>query len=357
MSSTPVATVLIPTHNHGRLLTHSVNSALNQTVPDLEVFVVGDGVDEETRAAALSAAARDPRVRFFDFPKGPRHGEIHRHAALQEARGRIICYQSDDDLWLPGHVEQMLDLLRDADFAHALAMFIAAEQVISVCVGHLAEPATQERMRGRWNFIPLGNGAHTLELYRRLPFGWRTTPAGIWTDLYMWQQILAVDGVRAVSGRRPTVLHFPSPARVGWTLEQRERELIAWEARMQSPDFERELTLETLESALKARFRADVDLENERARSESAAAQIAEQQSRLAELEHGLADAHYALHSVPALNERCDQADRQITEFQQHVAAIESTLTWRLRNRLVRLPLVPGLVRRLASLVSARPDR
>src|SRR6185437_15846190 len=95
------ATVLIPTHDHGRTLLRSVPSALAQTVSELEVFVVGDGVPDETRELMTELAAADNRVRFFDNPKGERHGEAHRHAALQEARGEIVCYLSDDDVWLP----------------------------------------------------------------------------------------------------------------------------------------------------------------------------------------------------------------------------------------------------------------
>jgi glycosyltransferase involved in cell wall biosynthesis len=46
---TLAATVLVPTHDHGLTLLRSVRSALRQTVEELEVFVVGDGVPDETR--------------------------------------------------------------------------------------------------------------------------------------------------------------------------------------------------------------------------------------------------------------------------------------------------------------------
>jgi hypothetical protein len=59
-------------------------------------------------------------VRFFDFPKGERLGEAHRHVALQEPRGRIVTYLSDDDLLLPSHVAEMSRLLVDANFAHPI---------------------------------------------------------------------------------------------------------------------------------------------------------------------------------------------------------------------------------------------
>lgn len=44
-----LATVLVPTHNHGPTLSLSVGSALAQTVQDIEVLVAGDGATAETR--------------------------------------------------------------------------------------------------------------------------------------------------------------------------------------------------------------------------------------------------------------------------------------------------------------------
>ena len=101
------ATILIPTYRHAALLPYAVRSALAQEDASIELFVVGDGVEDDTRAA-LEPFLSDRRVRFFDLPKGERHGELNRHAALAEASGRIVCYLSDDDLLLPGHVATML---------------------------------------------------------------------------------------------------------------------------------------------------------------------------------------------------------------------------------------------------------
>jgi hypothetical protein len=78
------------------------------------------------------------------------------------------------------------------------------------------------------NRIPLSNGGHTLEFYKKLPHGWRTTPQGIWTDWYMWQQILSADGVRAMSIQEPTVLHFSSADRNGFSSKERGCELKEW---------------------------------------------------------------------------------------------------------------------------------
>src|SRR6266849_3725591 len=106
-----VATILIPTHDHGPTLRASIASALRQTISEIEVFVLGDGVPDETRDIMADILKTDERVRFFDNPKDERLGELHRPVALEIAKGRIVCYLADDDLYFPGHVEHMNWLL------------------------------------------------------------------------------------------------------------------------------------------------------------------------------------------------------------------------------------------------------
>jgi hypothetical protein len=251
------ATVLIPTFDHGPTLARSLRSALRQTVEDLEVFVIGDGVPDISRQILAEVMAEDSRVRFFDHPKGPRNGEAYRHPALAEARGRIVCYLSDDDFWLPDHVETMQELLREADFAHVLPLVIFPGGVLKTLVVDLAHAEDRDLILRSWNRIPLPCSGHTLELYRRLPHGWRTTPPGIPTDHYMFQQILSVPGIRAASGMKPTVIHLSSSKRKGVAIEDRLVELDAWVERLATPEGRAGFTEEVLEEV--ARDRANLD--------------------------------------------------------------------------------------------------
>ena len=247
-----VATVIIPTHDHGPTLVPAVESVLGQRVQDLEVFVVGDGVPENARQICRQLADLDQRVRFFDNPKGPRNGEVHRHEALKEAGGRIVCYLSDDDLWLPDHVAFLLELLEEYDFAHSLPIRVSPGGDIDVYRMDLSHPwyrrfALDDRgIRKAW--VPLSCGAHTLDLYRRLPVGWSTTPGRLPTDRYMWHKISQLDGVRMVSGTRPTVVHLASTERRGWTLDQRVAELRAWGARLQDEGGRNDFRMAVLDS-------------------------------------------------------------------------------------------------------------
>jgi GalNAc5-diNAcBac-PP-undecaprenol beta-1,3-glucosyltransferase len=368
------ATVLVPTFDHGPTLKYAVRSALDQTVADIEIFIVGDGVPPLARSYIEELVKEDSRVRLFINDKGPRHGEIHRARALEEASGEIVCYLSDDDLWLPDHLAVMSELLEDADFAHCLPIRVEPGGRIGGWPIDLAEKADRQLLLGGENRIPLSCSGHTLAAYRRLPHGWRTTPDNVPTDLYMFQQFLVTDWVRTVSGSRPTCLHFPSPDRFDWSSERRLAELALWADRMADVEWrQRELTGRVLgveavgwagsdrEARALRRERNDLErqlhdtterLEAQRARLdrnqdevvllrselEDATVRSGIEASRLADAERSRADIYRQL----------GEARRRQGEAQQELEWMTGSLTWRIRGWLLDAPVVGSLVRWVA---------
>jgi len=237
------ATVLIPTHEHVETLRHAVACVQRQSLQDFELFIVGDGVAEAARDVVAALSAADRRIRFFDYPKGPRHGEIHRHDALQHATGRFVAYLGDDDCWMPNHLTVLDELLRDADFGHTLQVGVNGDGELLVLPADLENAGFRRRMLtelfNRFDFTFAG---HTLAAYRRLPHGWRTTPPDFpWTDLYMWRQFLAEPWCRARSAMIPTGINTWTHRRPHLTDRQRADDLAAWCALSVTPAFREQL--------------------------------------------------------------------------------------------------------------------
>jgi hypothetical protein len=214
-----------------------VASVQAQGVEDIEILIVGDGVDDSVRSTVERLQAADTRIRFFDFPKGPRNGEIHRDGVLRQARGRIVCYQADDDLWLPGHLEEMETALENADFVGAMHVNVEREGRIRGYFFDIERPefrelwvAWQAHPYGAWasNGFGLAFAGHRLEAYLRLPEGWTTTPTGLPTDQFMWMKFARQPWCRIRSLQWPVSLHFPAPDRRDWTEQQRVDELARW---------------------------------------------------------------------------------------------------------------------------------
>jgi GalNAc5-diNAcBac-PP-undecaprenol beta-1,3-glucosyltransferase len=233
----PLVTVICPTFDHGPTLRYSLASALSQTIEDLELFVVGDGVPDVTREIMRELCDRDGRVRFFDNPKGESRGELHRHEAVSHANSDLILYLSDDDLWLPHHAETLVAALEEADWAHTIPAWVLPDGQMGVNVVDLADTFYRDQVfvETRPPIPGPSFAGHTCALYEQLPLGWNPAPPGLGSDVHMWRQILGIDWVRPRSVPAFTALGLPSPARKGWTAEERAEELAVWAARLREP--------------------------------------------------------------------------------------------------------------------------
>jgi teichuronic acid biosynthesis glycosyltransferase TuaG len=94
--------VVIPTYNRSALLLAAVRSALDQSLPPLEVLVCDDGSTDGSREAV--AALGDARVRCFDCGRNGRPA-APRNRGLREARGEWVAFLDDDDVWHAGKLE------------------------------------------------------------------------------------------------------------------------------------------------------------------------------------------------------------------------------------------------------------
>ncbi len=236
-SSSLTATVILPTTgDRAPVLRHSISAIQRQSVQDLELFIIGDGVDDTARALITTIAAQDQRVRFFDHPKHARRGELYRHEALQQARGQTVCYACDRDLLLPHHVRTHADLCRQYNLVYTLALAIERDNnaafVRRSFFGALDDTATTPGRPIPPTLNPaaiqLSAVSHSLAAYRQLPAGWRTTPAGIATDQYMWEQFLEQPWCRAFSSADATLLYFKRGDHPGMSSAERGRELDFW---------------------------------------------------------------------------------------------------------------------------------
>ena len=113
----PLVTVVIATYNYAGVLPYSVGSVLDQTFDDFELLVVGDGCTDESEQVVT--AMEDPRVYWVNLPENTRHQAGPNNEGLRRARGDVIAYLGHDDVWLPNHLEVLVEALHDgAPAAH-----------------------------------------------------------------------------------------------------------------------------------------------------------------------------------------------------------------------------------------------
>lgn len=97
--SAPVATVIVTAYNQERFIGAALRSVLTQSCASLQCIVVDDGSTDGTRAAALAAAAGDPRVQVLTQPNaGPSAARNHGYRRAHPAAAYLVFLDGDDRL-------------------------------------------------------------------------------------------------------------------------------------------------------------------------------------------------------------------------------------------------------------------
>lgn len=114
----PLVSVVIPTHRRPLLVKRAVQSALAQTLSQIEVIVVIDGPDQATREGL--AAVDDPRLSVIELPTNQGCCAA-RNSGVAAAQARWVAYLDDDDEWMPQKLELQLEAIRHSPYALPIA--------------------------------------------------------------------------------------------------------------------------------------------------------------------------------------------------------------------------------------------
>lgn len=100
--------VVIPVYNGAAYIGRAVRSALEQSLHDIEVFVVDDGSSDETPAIVEALAGQDSRLRLLRMERngGP---SAARNRGIAQARGRWIAILDADDWFAPDRLQILVE--------------------------------------------------------------------------------------------------------------------------------------------------------------------------------------------------------------------------------------------------------
>jgi glycosyltransferase involved in cell wall biosynthesis len=92
---TPAVSVIIPAYNQARYLRKAIQSVLEQTDPDFELLVVGDGSTDETPQGL--ASIHDPRMRVVRQPNAGLSAA--RNTGIRESSAPLVTRQASDEFF------------------------------------------------------------------------------------------------------------------------------------------------------------------------------------------------------------------------------------------------------------------
>lgn len=122
----PGTSILVPVYNRVHLIGACVESALDQTVADLEVVICDNASNDGTWDVCRRLAERDPRVRIFQNASnlGPVRNWLR---CLDRARGEYAKLLFSDDVIAPTYLESTLPYLAKETTAFAFSQVRVGE--------------------------------------------------------------------------------------------------------------------------------------------------------------------------------------------------------------------------------------
>lgn len=107
----PALSIYIPVYNAEKYLKHCLESVLNQTFSDFELYIYDDGSTDSSYAICQSYARMDSRIHLTRGENGHRVDEMN--VFLDKAQGKYIGFVDSDDYLDPDYFEKMLQMLED----------------------------------------------------------------------------------------------------------------------------------------------------------------------------------------------------------------------------------------------------
>lgn len=104
-ANNPLVSIIIPCYNDAQYIEQSVNSALNQTYKHIEVIVVDDGSNSETKAVLKTLEPKITKL-ITQENKGQ---STARNVGISQAQGDYILVLDSDDFFEPTFCEKAID--------------------------------------------------------------------------------------------------------------------------------------------------------------------------------------------------------------------------------------------------------
>lgn len=108
MKQTSLASIIINNYNYGRFLKAAIDSALNQTYPNLEVIVVDDGSTDSSSEVITSYGKQI--IPIFKENEGQASAC---NAGFAASKGEVIIFLDADDMLLSTAVEKAVEALQE----------------------------------------------------------------------------------------------------------------------------------------------------------------------------------------------------------------------------------------------------
>ncbi|MBF0522063.1 MAG: glycosyltransferase family 2 protein [Candidatus Omnitrophica bacterium] len=139
-----LVSVVIPAYNRAYTLRRAINSVLNQTHQNVEIFVVDDGSTDNTQEIVRNFL--DPRVRYIRHPQNLGISAA-RNTGIEVARGNFVALLDSDDEFLSDKIEKSLKIF---DRASRRVGLVSSNHYLQSADGRSVVAINEKKLKRVW---------------------------------------------------------------------------------------------------------------------------------------------------------------------------------------------------------------
>jgi len=111
--SLKLVSIVMPAYNSEKFIAESIESILNQTYTNWELFIIDDGSIDNTHNIIKKYADNDNRIKYI-FQTNQKQGKA-RNNGIKISNGELIAFLDSDDLWVPEKLEVQISFLNNCN--------------------------------------------------------------------------------------------------------------------------------------------------------------------------------------------------------------------------------------------------
>ena len=114
----PSVTVIVPAYNEEPVIERRLENLLALDYPPekVEIVIASDASTDRTNELVAGVAAREPRVRLLDCPRGGKVAAQDR--AVRESSAEVVAFSDGNATWAPDALRHLVADLADPDVAY-----------------------------------------------------------------------------------------------------------------------------------------------------------------------------------------------------------------------------------------------
>ena len=109
-----LVSIITPLYNCERFVQDTINSIIEQTYTNWELFLIDDCSNDNTLSIVESVAKEDRRIKIIRLKRNS-GAAIARNEGIKYASGKYIAFLDSDDLWKPYKLERQLYHMQKRD--------------------------------------------------------------------------------------------------------------------------------------------------------------------------------------------------------------------------------------------------